>query len=224
LGEHGGIARERAAWQVSTPFPPGDPGEPGGPGLPPRAARTAQPIRAVLLVVIVVAIGVLVLARMSTPHNTAAAATGSSTTTATTTKGAGTTTTSTTTTTVATSSTTTTTVPPSSVTVLVLNGTTTPHAALYFQTKLSKQGYDTLAPNNAATDTVKLSEIVIAKGTAKSTNAYQVAGIVGVGPSQVVEPSASNDSAIPPSMLQSADLIVLVGSDISHQVPAGYSG
>jgi LytR cell envelope-related transcriptional attenuator len=107
----------------------------------------------------------------------------------------------------------------------VLNGWTTPHGALYFQSKLSKAGYDTLAPNNAATDTVQLSKIYIAKGTPKSTNAYQVAGIVGVGPAAVVlKPTPENAPAIPPSMLSLADLIVLVGKDISGQVPAGYSG
>lgn len=208
---------------MSTQFPAGEAGDGGGPGGPPRSPRTSQPIRAVLVVVVVVAIGVLVLARMSTPRGTAAT-TSSGTSTSTTAASAGTTTTSSTSTTVPTSSTTTTTVAPSSVTVLVLNGWTTPHAALYFQSKLSKQGYDTLAPNNAATNTVKLSEILIAKGTAKSTNAYQVAGIIGVGPSQVEKLSATNDSAVPPSMVSLADLIVLVGEDISHQVPAGYSG
>ena len=131
------------------------------------------------MVIVAVVIGVLVLARMSTPGSTAAT-TSSSTATPTTAASAGTTTSIATTTTVATSSTTTTTVAPSTVTVLVLNGWTTAHGALYFQMKLSKQGYDTLAPNNAATNTVKLSKIYICKGTAKSTNAYQVAGIVGV--------------------------------------------
>jgi hypothetical protein len=110
------------------------------------------------------------------------------------------------------------------VTVLVLNGTTTPHAALYFQKKLATSGYDTLAPNNAATTTVKLAQIIIAKGGAKSTNAYQVAGIVGVGPSAVVVASPTNTSAVPPSMLHLADLIVVVGADVAGQVPAGYSG
>ena len=207
---------------MSTQFPSGDPGDPGGGGGPPRPPRTSQPIRAILVVVVVVAIGVLVLARMSTPGSTAAT-TSSGTSTTTTVAGARTTTTSTTTTTVPTSSTTTTTVPASSVTVLVLNGWTTPHAALYFQMKLSKEGYDTLAPNNAAINTVKTSEILIAKGTAKSTNAYQVAGIVGVGPAQVETLTATNSTAVPPSMLHLADLIVVVGQDISGQVPTGYS-
>jgi hypothetical protein len=208
---------------MSNTFPPGDTGDPGTPGVAPRGPRTSQPLRAVVVVVVAVVIGVLVLARMSTPGTTAAT-TSSSTGTATTAVSSRTTTTSTTSTTVPTSSTTTTTVPPSSVTVLVLNGWTTPHGALYFQTKLSKHGYDTLAPNNAATNTVKLSKIYICKGTAKSTNAYQVAGIVGVGPAAVVKPTPANAPAIPPSMLQLADLIVLVGQDISGQVPAGYAG
>jgi cytoskeletal protein RodZ len=208
---------------MSNPFPPSEAGDPGAPGAPPRG-RTSQPLRAVVVVIVAVVIGVLVLARMSTPGGTAAATTSSSTATPTTVASSGTTTSSTTSTTVATSSTTTTTVAPSTVTILVLNGWTTPHGALYFQMKLSKQGYDTLAPNNAATNTVKLSKIYICKGTAKSTNAYQVAGIVGVGPAAVVHPTPENAAAVPPSMLQLADLVVLVGEDISGQVPAGYSG
>ena len=208
---------------MSNTFPPGDGGDPGAPGTPARGPRSSQPLRAVAVVVVAVVIGVLVLARMSTPGSTAAT-TSSSTGTPTTAVSARTTSTSTTSTTVATSSTTTTTVPPSSVTILVLNGWTTPHGALYFQTKLSKHGYDTLAPNNAATNTVQLSRIYICKGTAQSTNAYQVAGIVGVGPAAVVHPTPANAAAIPPSMLQLADLVVLVGKDISGQVPAGYTG
>ncbi len=208
---------------MSNPFPPGDAGDPGTAGAAPRRPRSSQPLRAVAVVIVAVVIGVLVLARMNTPGSTAAT-TSSSTATPTTAASAGTTTSIATTTTVATSSTTTTTVAPSTVTVLVLNGWTTAHGALYFQMKLSKQGYDTLAPNNAATNTVKLSKIYICKGTAKSTNAYQVAGIVGVGPAAVVHPTPENAAAVPPSLLQVADLVVLVGEDISGQVPAGYSG
>jgi LytR cell envelope-related transcriptional attenuator len=208
---------------MSNAFPPGDAGDPGGPGASQRGPRSSQPLRAVAVVVVAVVIGVLVLARMSTPGSTAPT-TSSSTGTATTSQSAKTTSTSTTSTTVPTSSTTTTTVPPSTVTILVLNGWTTPHGALYFQMKLSKQGYDTLAPNNAATNTVKLSKILIAKGTAASTNAYQVAGIVGVGPAAVQKVTPENAAAVPTSMLQLADLIVLVGQDISGQVPAGYTG
>jgi LytR cell envelope-related transcriptional attenuator len=208
---------------MSNTFPPGDAGDPGTPGPPARGPRNSQPLRAVAVVVVAVVVGVLVLARMSTPGSTAPT-TSSSTGTATTAVSGRTTTSSTTSTTVATSSTTTTTVAPSTVTVLVLNGWTTPHGALYFQAKLSKAGYDTLAPNNAATNTVKLSMIYICKGTAKSTNAYQVAGIVGVGPAAVVHPTPQNAAAVPPSMLQVADLVVLVGQDISGQVPAGYTG
>jgi cytoskeletal protein RodZ len=209
---------------MSTQFPTGEPGDPGAPGTPPRAPRTSQPLRAVLVVIVAAAIGVLVLARMSTPGSTAATTTSTSSSTATTSASVGTTTTSTTPTATSTSSTTTTTVAPSSVTVLVLNGWTTPHGALYFQTKLSKHGYDTLAPNNAATNTVKLSKILIAKGTAESTNAYQVAGIVGVGPAAVEKLTPANSAAVPANMTRLADLIVLVGEDISHQVPAGYTG
>ena len=164
---------------------------------------------------------------MGTPKSTAAPPQTSTVaaTTATTQSGTtGTTALTTTSTTVATSSTTTTTVAPSTVTVMVLNGWTTPHAALYFQKKLAAHGYDTLAPNNAATNTNKVSKIFITNGTAKSTNAYQIAGIVGVGPEAVVYPNATNDSAIPPAALHQADIIVLVAEDISGQVPTGYAG
>jgi LytR cell envelope-related transcriptional attenuator len=208
------------------PNDPGPPGPPGGPA-PPRGHGSSQPLRAVLVVVVAVAIAVVVLARMGTPKSTASATTSSTaaSTTATTTQGTTATTALTTTsTTVVTSSTTTTTVAPSSVTVLVLNGWTTPHAALYFQKKLAAHSYDTLAPENAATNTNKASMIYIAHGTAKSTNAYQIAGIVGVGPAAVVYPNATNSAAIPPAMLHQADIIVLVGEDISGQVPTGYAG
>jgi hypothetical protein len=217
---------------MSTLGPPGTPNDPGpiGPGgtPPPPSRRNSQPLRAIVIVIVAVAIAVVVLARMSPAKSTASptqSTVSTTTTTTTTISGSGTTTTTTSTsTTLPTSTTTTTTVPASSVTVLVLNGWTTPHAALYFQQKLAKHGYDTLAPENAATNTNKTSYIYVANGTRQSTNAYEVAGIVGVGPSQVVVPNATNDAAIPPASLHQADLIVLVGEDISGQVPTGYSG
>ena len=209
--------------------PPNDPGPPGPPGASPpsRGRGTSQPLRAVLVVVVAIAIAVVVLARMGTPKSTASppqTTPAAGATTSTTQSTSATTSSSTTSTTVATSSTTTTTVAPSSVTVLVLNGWTTPHAALYFQKKLAAHSYDTLAPENAATNTNKLSQIFIANGTAKSTNAYQIAGIVGVGPAAVVHPNATNSTAIPPASLHQADIIVLVGQDISGQVPTTYAG
>lgn len=184
-----------------------------------------------MVVVVVVAVGVLVLSQLNTPGTAATTTTSRGATVTTATGGGGsghghgtTTTTVPATTTTTVPPTTTTTVAPSSVTVLVLNGTTTPHAALFFQSKLSKQGFDTLAPNNAAINTVQSSQIFIAKGGAASTDAYQIAGIVGVGPAAVVMPSPTNDSAIPPSMLSLADIVVVIGSDITKQVPAGYAG
>ena len=214
---------------MSTQFPTGETGDSAAPGAaggppPPRGPRGSQPLRAVVVVVVAVAVAVLVLARMSTPHSTAAPTTSAGTTATTSQQAASTSTSGTTSTTVATSSTTTTTVAPSSVTILVLNGWTTPHGALYFQKKLASHGYDTLAPNNAAADTVRLSKIYITNGTPKSTNAYQVAGIVGVGPAAVVYPSPANAPAVPPSLLHVSDLVVLVGADISGQVPPGYNG
>jgi LytR cell envelope-related transcriptional attenuator len=217
---------------MSTLGPPGAPNEPGpggtgGPPPPPPGRRNSQPLRAILIVVVAVAIAVVVLARMSPAKSTASPTQSTVSTTTTTTAVVGSSTTSTTTSTSTTlpiSTTTTTTVPAASVTVLVLNGWTTPHAALYFQQKLAKHGYDTLAPENAATNTNKTTYVYVANGTRQSTNAYQVAGIVGVGPAQVVVPNATNDAAIPPASLHQADLIVVVGEDISGQVPTGYAG
>lgn len=116
-----------------------------------------------------------------------------------------------------------TTVSPSTVTVLVLNGWTTRHAALYFQKKLAADGYDTLAPNNALDETNKTSSIFVVTPADNATG-IAISELLGLPSSVVVEPSSTNDSAIPASLLHQADIIVLVGGDISGQVPAGYNG
>ena len=119
--------------------------------------------------------------------------------------------------------TTTTTVAPSGVTVLVLNGGTTEHAALYFQTKLQDEGYDTLAPSDATTDNNKLTEVLVNK-SAVEANALAMAKALSVSPSAVMAPTPQNDAAVPADDLRAADIIVVVGLDISAQVPQGYDG
>jgi LytR cell envelope-related transcriptional attenuator len=190
---------------------PPSPSGPVGPGRPPAPRRSFQPIRAAAVIFVSVGVGIAVLARMGGTPTTA-----STTTTTRPTTSSVTTTTALTSTTVPT--TTTTTIAPHKVTVLVLNGGTTLHAALYFQTELSADGYDTLAPNNATTSALKLSEIFVVKPSAQA-NAAAIAGILKASPSSVLTPTAANDGAVPTSMINSADVIVVVGADISGQVP-----
>jgi len=207
------------------PGGPGPSGGPGGPASPTRPGATSQPFRAALVVVVAVAIAVGVLVRMSPAHSSASPpGTTHPAAVTTTTVPAGTATTtpaviSTTTTTTAI------TVPPSTVTVLVLNGWTTEHAALYFQKKLAGDGYDTLAPNNALDETNTTTSVFVVT-PADSATGTAIAEVLGVSDplTAVVAPSASNDSAIPASVLHQADIIVVVGGDISKQVPAGYTG
>jgi hypothetical protein len=102
----------------------------------------------------------------------------------------------------------TTTLPPSKVTVLVLNGFTVRHAALFFQHKLVSDGYDTLAPTNATTETNKTSQVFV----------------ISLPSSAVLTPTPANDVAVPSTLLHQADLVLVVGGDISNQVPADYKG
>jgi hypothetical protein len=212
---------------VSVQGPPDGPassGPPGSPGGSPARARpgaTSQPLRAALVVVVAVAIAVGVLVRMSPAH--------SSVSSPGTTHPAAVTTTSvptgTPTTAPAVANTTTTTtvpVPPSTVTVLVLNGWTTRHAALYFQKKLAGDGYDTLAPNNALNETNTTTSVFVVS-PADSATGTAIAELLGLSSTAVVTPSATNDSAIPATLLHQADIVVVVGEDISKQVPVGYS-
>jgi hypothetical protein len=124
---------------------------------------------------------------------------------------------------VSTTTTTTVTVPPSTVTVLVLNGWTTAHAALFFQKKLAGDGYDTLAPNNALDETNTTTSVFVVAPSDSATGTA-IAELLGLSPSAVVVPTATNDSAIPASVLHQADIVVVVGADISNQVPKGYTG
>lgn len=181
--------------------------------------RAIQPLRAVLVILLAVVVAVVVLARMGTSHGTAAITRPTSTPITSTSVPSST---ATTTATTAPTLSTTTTVAPSSVTLLVLNGWTKEHAALYFETELNGFGYDTLAPTDAATDTNKHSALFVVH-SAYESNALAIAESLGLSPSVVVAPKASNDSAIPAGDLSKADLVFVVGQDISGRVPPGYS-
>jgi hypothetical protein len=176
------------------------------------------------VVVVAVAIAVGVLVRMSPAHSSASPP-GTTHPAAVTTTTVPTGTATTTPTVISTTTTTAITVPPSTVTVLVLNGWTTEHAALYFQKKLAGDGYDTLAPNNALDETNTTTSVFVVT-PADSATGTAIAELLGVSDplTAVVAPSATNDSAVPASVLHQADIIVVVGGDISKQVPAGYTG
>jgi hypothetical protein len=174
------------------------------------------------VVVVGVAVAVFVLART---NNSPAAKVAAHRATTTTGAPAATSTTSAsaaTTTTVATT-TTSTTLPPSSVTVLVLNGWTTPHAALYFQHQLAAKGYDTRAPANALSSTNKTSEVFYTSPAYRS-NALAIAAALSLPSTDVAAPTATNDVAVPAVDLSGADIVLLVGGDISGRVPVGYNG
>lgn len=119
--------------------------------------------------------------------------------------------------------TTTTTLAPASVKVLVLNGWTTAHGALYFQTQLRNKGYDTLAPNDATSSDIKTSEVLYTAPHYKA-NALAIASEMAIPPSAVMVEASTNDSVVPPTLLPQASVVVVIGQDISNQVPAGYTG
>jgi hypothetical protein len=212
---------------VSVQGPPDGPetsGPPTNPGSTPPSARhatTSQPLRAALVVVVAVAITVGVLVRMGPAHSSASSTRPTSPPVVSTSTPSSSVTTLPSVATTSTSSTTT--VPPSNVTVLVLNGWTTRHAALFFQKKLAADGYDTLAPNNALDETNSTTSVFVVT-PADSATGTAIAELLGLSPSTVVVPSSTNDLAVPTTLLHQADIIVLVGGDISTQVPAGYNG
>jgi hypothetical protein len=197
------------------PAPPSAGGRPpAGPGGG-HPAALAKPFRAFLVVLVALVVGVAVLARQgSAPKVTAA--TEPSTTVAHNAR--------VTTTVPATTlpPTTTTTVPPSSVKVLVLNGWTTAHGALYFQKKLQGEGYDTLAPYNATSSSIKTSQVLYASSPYR-VNAADIARQLQVPASGVRLASPSDASAVPSNLLGQAEVIVVIGEDISNQVPANYT-
>ncbi|HET9060970.1 MAG TPA: LytR C-terminal domain-containing protein [Acidimicrobiales bacterium] len=207
---------------------PGGTGPTEGPRRPARPrrpaggrplVRTVQPWRAAAIVVVAVAVGIAVLARGGAGGRLNAALATKPTTThhvvSTTSVPPATVTT--------VPTTTTTTLPPTSVKVLVLNGWTTAHGALYFQKKLQAAGYDTLAPNDATASNIKSSEVLYS-APKYQPNAAAIAASLSVPATGVIAETATDESAVPSALLPQAVVIVVIGEDISSQVPAGYSG
>jgi len=203
---------------VTTPDPAAGPGPTSsarGSGPQPGGLR---PLRAVAIVVLAVVVGLVVLARMSSsPSSVAASRPTRTTRPVPTTAGVAKTTTTVPTTTP-------TTVAPTNVRVLVLNGYTKYHAALYYKNKLAALGYDTLAPMDAITSTNMTSTIFVITPSDRANALALARSPLGLPASDVVAPTLANDSAVPTARLHLADLILLVGADISSRVPAGYNG
>ena len=199
------------------------PGGPPGTG-PHRSPGAIQPVRAVLVLLVAALVAVVVLARLGGAGATITPITpASKVTTTTTTAPVASAASTTTTANVVGTSTTTTTIAPSHVLVLVLNGWTTRHAALYFKNRLAFFGYDLLVPVDAVSDTNQTSKIFYVHAQYEPT-ALAIAGELDLPASDVLAPSSGNDSALVTADLNSADVIVLVGEDISGRVPAGYNG
>jgi hypothetical protein len=182
---------------------------------------TMQTGRAVAIMAVLVVVAVLVLARMNGSSGTAKASAADTTKRSTTT----TTVVSASTTSVV-ATTTTTTLPPvalSAVKLAVLNGTGTAHGAAYYKSKLGADGYNTLPPGDATTTTVKSSVIFVVTPADRSAG-LSLAKTLGLSTSVVVDPTAANDTVVPASTLHSADLILVLGTDLISQVPTGYTG
>lgn len=168
-----------------------------------------QTTKAILLVAIAVIVGVLTLSHTSTTSHTATPPANS--------------TPSTTVPPTVTTSTTTTIPPPTptSVKVLVFNGTTAPHGAGYFMTKLKALSYDTLAPENGTTTTVTTSMVYV-NVPGYMSSALQIAQALGL-PATDVQSSLPDSAPVPQAVVKtnSPDVVVLVGSDISGQSLGG---
>jgi hypothetical protein len=184
----------------------------GASGLDHGAAVNAK--RAFAVTAALVLVGLVTMARMEGgPARPAVAAAVVNTTTTTTVV-------TTTTTGVATTSST---IAPGTVAVAVLNGAGTAHGATYYQQKLAALGWKTLAPADAKLSNLPASQLFVVSAAyeqAAATLAHQL----GLPDSDVVTPTSANDAAVPPSDLQQADLVLLIGMDLASQVPAGYSG
>ena len=178
-------------------------------------------MRAVLVLMAAVLVAVVVLARLGGTHTSGALPVHQTTTTVH--KGAARTTTSTSTTVVGVSTTTSTTIPVASVVVLVLNGWTTEHAALFFKNRLATFGYDLRSPIDAATSDNKTSSVFYVHARYEPS-ALAIAGELSIPSADVVAPASTNDSALTTTDINSADVIVLVGENISGKVPVGYKG
>lgn len=168
-----------------------------------------QTTKAIVLVVIAAVVAVLALSKLTSPsHPSVAAGQGAATTT----------TTATTSSTLATTTTTTTPPPaPATVKVAVFNGTTAPHGAGYFTTKLRALNYNTLAPENGTTTTVTTS-LVYVNVPGFMSSAVNIAQALGL-PSTAVQPSLPSTAPVPSALVKASapDVVVLVGSDISGQ-------
>lgn len=107
--------------------------------------------------------------------------------------------------------------------VLVLNGWSTRHAALYYKNRLAPYGFDLLTPIDAATADNKQS-LVFYEHSQYQAVALTIAQDLSIPTANVVAPSSTNDSALTETDQAAADVIVLVGEDISGKVPTGYNG
>ncbi|HVX23047.1 MAG TPA: LytR C-terminal domain-containing protein [Acidimicrobiales bacterium] len=162
--------------------------------------------KAALLVVVAVVVGVLLLhAATSSPSHTGSGSTSATTTT--TTAGHGTTTT------------TTTTIPPSKdVKVLVANGSPTTGAAGYFTSKVTSAGWGTLPATDASSSSISTSAVYYASGQQAAATA--IAALLGLKPSAVQPLSTS----VPVTGTTGADVVVVIGSDLSSQATTTTTG
>lgn len=158
--------------------------------------------RALVLLVVGIVVGVLCLQVGGRPPATPAPAAASS---------------STTTTTVPHRTTTTTTAarPNPAVKVLVVNGGTVNGAAAYFTNKLKADGWTTLTPTNVT----PVSASAVYYATGQQASAGTVASDVGLSAS-AVHPVATAPT-VPGAT--GADVILVVGPDLSSQVSSGSS-
>jgi hypothetical protein len=105
----------------------------------------------------------------------------------------------------------------------VLNGYTKYHAALFYQKKLAALGYNTPVGTDAISDTNLTSEIFVVVN-ADLPNAEAIAQYLGLPPSAIVSPTSANDQMVPAAVLRGSDIVLLVGADLSKQVPPKYNG
>jgi hypothetical protein len=104
--------------------------------------------------------------------------------------------------------------------VVVLNGTSTPGAAGYFTTKLRNAGYSTLTPLDASSSTVT-STLVVVTETGTTAGGEAVAHELGLSSAAVTLTTAQSSDPIPSGALSEANIVVLIGSDISSQAQGG---
>lgn len=172
-----------------------------------RGSAELQLGRAVLLIVAALIVGILVLHRGSSAP-TALAVSGATSTTVKASGSHGTTTTTPTTAALRN---------PQDIKVLVANGTDTRGAASLFSDRLHKAGYNTLASTNTTTPAAT-STVFYAPGYDRE--AAVVATQLGLQPS-AVQPLPQQ---APVAQLHDAQILVVVGPDLSSSTPATTSG